>query len=198
MPADRPTLCLASASPRRREILESLGFLIERTAADIDETPRPDETAAAYVCRMAREKNAAAYARYQTGLPLLTADTCVALNGKILGKPQHPAEAHEMLTALSGTVHQVHTAVHLHHQGRAYHVLHTSHVRFRTLAEDEIARYIRSGEPLDKAGAYGIQGAAGVWVSSLDGSFTGVMGLPVFETCQLLAEAGIAVPPFAD
>lgn len=199
-----PVICLASGSPRRRQILESLGYRIERAASDIDETPRAGEAADIYVCRMAREKNAAARSQWLQQAdtlpewPVLTADTTVALDNRILGKPQHAAEAHEMLRALSGSVHQVLTAVHLYYRNQEYAALQTSHVHFKPLSDDEIDRYIRSGEPMDKAGAYGIQGLAGVWVSRLEGSFTGVMGLPVFETCQLLAAAGFPVPPFAD
>ena len=198
-----PLLYLASASPRRREILQNLGYRIERIAADIDETLLPQEDAAEYVQRLAAEKNTAALAVWQAAgkpepaAPVIAADTTVALDGKILGKPESPEHAREMLLALSGRSHQVYTAVCLHYQGRRFHALNTNHVAFKPLTEAETAAYIRSREPLDKAGAYGIQGLGGIFVRELSGSFTGVMGLPAYETCELLRQAGYAVPPFA-
>lgn len=200
---NRPTVYLASGSPRRREILENLGFAIERLPADIDETPLPKEHAEHYVLRMAQEKNRAALCIRQSThqapplFPVLSADTTVALNGRILGKPEHPLEAAEMLRSLSGSTHQVLTAVCISFQGKTEYCIQSSNVRFKTLSETEIAAYIRSGEPMDKAGAYGIQGIGGVFIDHLDGSFTGVMGLPVRETCALLSDLGCAVPPFA-
>ena len=198
-----PLLYLASASPHRREILQNLGYRIERIAADIDETPLPQEDAADYVQRLAAEKNTAALAVWQAAgkpepaAPVIAADTTVALDGKILGKPESPEHAREMLLALSGRSHQVYTAVCLYYQGRIFHALNTNHVIFKPLTEAEAAAYIRSREPLDKAGAYGIQGLGGIFVRELSGSFTGVMGLPAYETCELLRQAGYAVPPFA-
>lgn len=198
-----PTLYLASGSPRRREILENLGYAVVRLPADIDETPNPDENAADYVQRMACEKNIVAVAQWfethdaPPEYPLLTADTTVAYRNQILGKPESEAHAAEMLALLSGQTHQVLTAVCVYWQGKARRVLQTNDVRFKTLSPDEIAAYIRSGEPTDKAGAYGIQGLGGVFVEHLQGSFTGVMGLPVFETVGLLERFGLPVPPFA-
>lgn len=198
-----PPLYLASASPRRREILHQLGYAVHRIAADIDETPQPQEAAAAYTERLAREKNAAACDRWQAqhgrlpDWPVLSADTTVALAGRILGKPVSAAEARAMLQALSGRIHQVHTAVCVHHQGRLLSMVQSSDVHFTDIGAAAIDAYIASGEPMDKAGAYGIQGAAGVWVRHLSGSFTGVMGLPVHESCTLLAQIGYPVPPFA-
>ena len=196
-------LYLASGSPRRREILENLGFKVIRIPADIDETPRSDENAADYVQRMAREKNAAAVAQWFAAhggppeYPILTADTTVAYQNHILGKPETEAQAAEMLARLSGRTHQVLTAVYVYWQGKARGVLQTSDVRFKTLSAEEISAYIRSGEPMDKAGAYGIQGLGGVFVEHLQGSFTGVMGLPVYETAAPLKQFGFGVPPFA-
>ena len=196
------TLYLASGSPRRREILENLGYTIIRLNADIDETPHPQEPAHDYVARMAREKNAAAVAQWQQShtdappYPILSADTTVALADQILGKPESAAHAREILQSLSGGVHQVLTAVSVYWQGNTHHVLQQSDVRFKHLSEREIAAYIDSGEPMDKAGAYGIQGLGGVFVADLRGSFTGVMGLPVYETVGLLAQCGLPVPPF--
>lgn len=193
---------LASGSPRRREILENLGYTVQRLPADIDETPQPQEAAADYVQRLAREKNAAAIARWQAehdtppDAPVLTADTTVAYQNQILGKPENAAHAAEMLAQLSGMTHQVYTAVSVYRQGETRTVLQQSDVTFKTLSAEETAAYIGSGEPMDKAGAYGIQGLGGVFVEHLSGSFTGVMGLPVFETVALLKELGLAVPPF--
>ena len=198
-----PLLYLASGSPRRREILESLGYRIERLAADIDETPHEGEAAYDYVLRMACEKNTAALARWHQqhpsppAAPVLTADTTVALDTHILGKPEIAEAARRMLQALSGRTHQVLTAVCLYHNGTRESVVQTSDVQFKSLSDAEIDAYIAGGEPLDKAGAYGIQGLGGVFVQHLQGSFTGVMGLPVFESCGLLQNSGYPVPPFA-
>ncbi len=197
------TLYLASASPRRREILNALGFATVPLPAAIDESALPGEAVEDYVARMARQKNAAAR---QTALrrgaepewPVLSADTVVALNGQILGKPRDAAHAREMLESLSGREHQVWTAVCVSHGGRVWEAAQRSDVRFKHLSAQEIQAYIDSGEPLDKAGAYGIQGVGGVFVAHLAGSFSGVMGLPVFETVALLRQAGAAVPPFAE
>lgn len=193
---------LASGSPRRREILENLGYTVQRLSADIDETPYPQEKAADYVQRLAREKNAAAVAQWraenagQPEFPILTADTAVAYQNRILGKPQNEAHAAEMLAQLSAATHQVYTAVSVYWQGETRTLQQQSDVTFKTISAAEIAAYIHSGEPMDKAGAYGIQGSGGVFVAHLQGSFTGVMGLPVYETVALLAQFGLAVPPF--
>ena len=196
------TIYLASASPRRREILVSLGFQPVPLAAETDETARPGEAVADYVVRMARQKNAAArQLAAQRGLalaqPLLSADTVVALDNAILGKPRDAAHARELLESLSGREHQVWTAVCVSLGGQTLEAAQRSDVRFKELSVQEIAAYIASGEPLDKAGAYGIQGIGGVFVAHLSGSFSGVMGLPVFETVQLLRQLGSPVPPFA-
>ncbi|UOP04446.1 Maf family protein [Conchiformibius kuhniae] len=194
-------LYLASASPRRRDILQQLGYRVRTVPADIDETPKPNESAYHYVGRMALEKNRAARQLHGSTLdpavPLLSADTTVALDSRILGKPADTEEAFAMLAQLSGTSHQVMTAVCISRNGREYSVLQSSEVRFKTLSEQEIHAYIASGEPMDKAGAYAIQGIGGTFVCHLSGSFTGVMGLPVFETAALLRECGCAVPPLA-
>ena len=197
------TIYLASASPRRREILVSLGFQPVLLVAETDETARPGEAVADYVARMARQKNVAArQLAAQRGLalaqPLLSADTVVALDNAILGKPRDAAHARELLESLSGREHQVWTAVCVSLGGQTLEAAQRSDVRFKELSTQEIAAYIASGEPLDKAGAYGIQGIGGVFVAHLSGSFSGVMGLPVFETVQLLRQLGSPVPPFAE
>ena len=194
---------LASGSPRRREILENLGFTVCRLPADIDETPKEGEAAVEYVRRMACEKNQAAVAQWfaahdkEPEFAVLTADTMVADGAVILGKPGSEADAVDMLERLSGRTHQVLTAVCVYWQGVCHDVVQTSEVRFKTLTAEEIAAYVASGEPMDKAGAYGIQGLGGVFVEHLQGSFTGVMGLPVYETAQLLKSLGLEAPPFA-
>lgn len=199
----KPALYLASGSPRRKEILENLGYQVLRLPADINETPYPGETASAYVARMAAEKNAAALALWHTRhihtpeYPLLTADTTVALNNQILGKPDNAQHAAEMLSALSGSTHQVLTSVYVYFNDTRQCTTQTSHVTFKTLNPSEISAYIASKEPLDKAGAYGIQGLGGVFITHLQGSFTGVMGLPVYETTLLLEECGYITPPFS-
>ena len=197
------TIYLASASPRRREILVSLGSQPVLLVAEPDETARPGEAVADYVARMARQKNAAPrQLAAQRGLalaqPLLSADTVVVLDNAILGKPRDAAHARELLESLSGREHQVWTAVCVSLGGQTLEAAQRSDVRFKELSAQEIAAYIASGEPLDKAGAYGIQGIGGVFVAHLSGSFSGVMGLPVFETVQLLRQLGAPVPPFAE
>ncbi|QMT31967.1 Maf family protein [Alysiella filiformis] len=190
-------ILLASNSPRRREILTQLGYTVSVQAAEIDETPYPNETAHDYVLRMAIEKNQAAQQQFPPqNLPLMSADTTVALHNLILGKPESPQHAHQMLRQLSGSTHQVLTAVCVSLAGQMRHVVQENHVVFRDLSDDEITRYIATGEPLDKAGAYGIQGVGGVFVAHLSGSFTGVMGLPVCETMALLQQLGWQTPPF--
>lgn len=182
---------LASASPRRREILENLGFSVHLLAIAIDEAPRPHELPSGYVQRMAEEKNRAARAHLSNSLhyPLISADTTVVSpQGEILGKPQDAADAARMLRLLSGQSHQVLSAVCVSVGNKYNTLLSESRVTFAALTEAEIAAYIASKEPLDKAGAYGVQGLGGVFVRHLSGSFSGVMGLPVYETVTLLKQ----------
>lgn len=184
------SLILASASPRRRELLTQIGIRHRVCPVEIDETPQPDEAPEAYVRRLAAEKSAACLALYGDELPILAADTAVVLGTNILGKPRDRADGVAMLRLLSGRTHQVYTAVSL--RGREHgQALSVTQVRFRALAEREIEAYWQSGEPLDKAGAYAIQGRAGLFVAAISGSFSGVVGLPLFETGQLLAQQGV-------
>lgn len=195
-------LYLASASPRRRELLTQIGLAHEvlRVPAPPgeDEPQHPGESAADYVQRTARDKaeRGRDWLRGQAlpVLPLLAADTTVILDGQVLGKPADRDDAIRILQALSGQTHQVHTAVALWTDDRLLEAVSITHVRMRPLELDEIARYCDSGEPYGKAGAYGIQGLAGTFVANIDGSYTGVMGLPLFETANLLRAAGIAIP----
>lgn len=191
-----PTVYLASGSPRRYEILTNLGYHVLRLPAEIDETPYSGENATEYVQRMARMKNSAALSIWhQTQqqppeFPLISADTTVSLNNLILGKPVNTDDAARMLKLLSGRQHQVHTAVSIYWHNQTLHRLQTSTVHFAPLQDEQITAYIASGEPLDKAGAYGIQGLGGMLVQHISGSFTGIMGLPVYETTQLLNQCG--------
>lgn len=189
-------LYLASGSPRRAQLLEQIGLHISKIASDIDETPHENELALAYTERMAWQKSEQALALFvaahgaEPELPVLTADTSVAIDGLILGKPDNHAHAVAMLHMLSGRTHQVISSVVVWHQGQRTQTTQTSEVTFRPLTEDEIQAYVRSGEADDKAGAYGIQGAAAVFIEHLSGSFSGVMGLPLFETAALLRSIG--------
>lgn len=190
MAAHAPVLCLGSASPRRRELLAQIGVPHVVQVARIDEAVRPGEAPRAYVERLAREKALAVLARHPR-LPVLAADTAVVLDGIICGKPRDRADGTGMLARLSGRAHEVLTAVALAHRHGVTVRTSRSCVRFRALAAAEIEAYWASGEPHDKAGAYAVQGLAAVFVESLEGSYSGVMGLPLFETAELLRAAGI-------
>ena len=189
-------LYLASGSPRRAQLLAQIGLHITKIASDIDETPHENELALAYTERMAWQKSEQALALFvaahgtEPELPVLTADTSVAIDGLILGKPDNHAHAVTMLRMLSGRSHQVISSVVMWHQGQRSQATQVSDVTFRPLTEAEIQAYVDSGEADDKAGAYGIQGAAAVFIEHLSGSFSGVMGLPLFETAALLRSIG--------
>lgn len=185
------TLCLASASPRRRELLASIGVETDVRPVAIDETPRPGEAPRDYVLRLAREK-ALAGGESAGGLPVLGADTAVVLEGRILGKPRDREHAAEMLAALAGTTHEVLTAVAVTGPAGLLSACVATRVTLREIAPDEIAAYWATGEPLDKAGGYGIQGYAAVFVSHLEGSHSAVVGLPLYETFDLLVRQGVA------
>ncbi|GAC1454480.1 MAG: nucleoside triphosphate pyrophosphatase [Steroidobacteraceae bacterium] len=184
-------LCLASVSPRRRALLTQIGVRYLVAAADIDETVRPGELASAYVTRMARDKALAVRSRGMT-LPVLAADTTVVVDELICGKPRDEADGVAMLQRLSGRTHQVLTAVALADARGVEERLSASAVRLRTLSAAECVAYWRGGEPRDKAGGYAIQGLGAVFIEHLSGSYSGVMGLPLFETAQLLRAAGVA------
>ncbi len=196
---DKPMIFLGSASPRRAELLAQIGVRCKVVVADIDESPLPDEAAEIYVLRMAIEKAEAVLlqTRYENpALPVLAADTSVVVDGEILGKPIDQAEAIAMLARLSGQTHQVLTAVALVRSGAERAIasrLSVNKVKFRVISEAERLAYWKTAEPQDKAGAYAIQGRAAVFIEHLEGSFSGVMGLPLFETANLLAEFGINV-----
>lgn len=180
-------IILASRSPRRVELLAQLGVQCDILPADIDESCLPGEDPALYVQRLATAKAMAiAEAHAAKGLPILAADTTVALGQDILGKPADAKEALEMLSRLSGSVHLVHTAVAVYYAGEVRCLLNTTEVEMMQVPLASLQDYIASGEPMDKAGAYGIQGRAGAWIVRIKGSYSGVMGLPLHETAQLL------------
>jgi septum formation protein len=186
---------LASASPRRGELLRQIGVPFKVRAAEIAEVRADGERPEEYVRRLAAEKAEAVWARVAVAAPrpVLAADTAVVLGGRVFGKPADAAEAEEMLVALSGRTHRVLTAVALRCDESSEAVLSESEVRFRSTTPEERAAYCRSGEPLDKAGGYGIQGRAAMFVEHLAGSYSGVVGLPLFETAALLTRCGVAL-----
>jgi nucleoside triphosphate pyrophosphatase len=198
---------LASRSPRRRELLAQMGVRFEpllfregsRQDAETDEAVLAGEQPDAYVRRIAQRKAEAAWQRVvmRRGLqkkPVLAADTVVALAGEVFGKPFDREDAERILAKLAGTQHRVLTAVAMQFDSRLEMVVSESLVTFAPLAPERIAAYVASGEPFDKAGAYGIQGRAGAFVERLEGSYTGVMGLPLYETANLLRLFGVTAP----
>jgi septum formation protein len=183
-------IILASASPRRKELLDQIRVTYTVYPVDLDETPLPNETPLDYVQRLAAEKSAACRAQLNTEIPVLAADTAVVLGSAIMGKPKDKADALAMLTQLSGKTHQVYSAVSL--RGREHgQAVSLTEVTFRCLTAREMLDYWNSEEPLDKAGGYAIQGRGGIFVESIKGSFSGVVGLPLFETAELLSNQGI-------
>lgn len=188
---------LASQSPRRRELLQQIGVRFRVLAPDVNEAPLPRETPEDYVLRIARIKAEVAWMRVcerrMNPLPVLAADTAVILGRHILGKPATDAAARAMLQALSGRSHRVLTSVAVAYENRLKLATSETRVKFRRLSADEIAHYVASGEPHDKAGGYGIQGLAATFIARIEGSYSGVMGLPLFETARLLKTFGIVV-----
>lgn len=196
--SEKPRLYLASRSPRRRELLAQIGVCFDTLAfrgppredKETDETPQENESPPAYVARIARVKAEHGWRlaqwRKMRPWPVLAADTAIEFEGRIVGKPRNAKDAMAMLKEFSGRAHRVLTAVTLTDGEQAESALSVSEVRFGALDEEEIRRYVESGDPMDKAGAYGIQGYAALFVEHLSGSYSGVMGLPLFETGQLL------------
>lgn len=186
-----PILHLASSSPRRREILQALGLTFTVAAVAVDETPLDTETPEDMVLRLAVAKAAAA--KVAVDDLVLGSDTCVVLDGQALGKPRDRDHAVEMLLSLAGRTHLVVSGVALRSSAGTRTALSSTEVRFRKIDHDEALLYWQSEEPRDKAGGYGIQGLGGVFVESISGSYSGVMGMPVFETAELLRDAGVEV-----
>jgi septum formation protein len=179
-------LILASASPRRRELLAQAGYAFDVCPAHIDETRGANEDPSAYVARLALEKARAIHAQNPEAT-ILGADTTVVLNGEVLNKPQDIAEAELMLRALSGHTHQVHTGIAVVSSSVERTHVETTNVIFAPISEEELAAYLATGDSLDKAGAYGIQGYAARWIPRIEGDYFNVMGLPVAATVRLLA-----------
>ncbi|AQR71052.1 septum formation inhibitor Maf [Janthinobacterium sp. LM6] len=204
-PADNK-IYLASKSPRRRELLRQIGvdfeLLLLRSdgprGADVTEEVLPGESALDYVARVANEKAAFAWdlvrRRHLTPRPVLAADTTVTIDGTILGKPADRAEAVAMLQQLSGRTHEVLTSIAVHYKDFAEQRTQVSQVRFGVLSPASITAYCATPEPYDKAGGYGIQGSAALFVEHIEGSHSGIMGLPLYETAQLLRLAGLPLP----
>lgn len=196
---------LASRSPRRRELLKQIGVNFEvlilrsfpAVRADVDESPRPGETPADYVTRIAATKAKTGWTRALERrlprLPVLGADTTVSIDGEIMGKPSNADDAANMLRKLSGREHEVLSAVAVALNDHVETKLSCSRVRFSELNDSWIQDYVDTGEPMDKAGAYGVQGKAAAFIAEINGSYSGIMGLPLFETSQLLKQAGLPV-----
>ncbi len=183
-------IILASKSPRRQQLLRMLGVEYTVHTADIDETMSPDESPAQAVARVSAQKARAVAPLFDAADTVISADTIVVVDGEILGKPADEADASRMLHLLSGRTHQVLTAVSVLHAGAQDTKVVLTDVTFRALTDDEIAGYIASGDPMDKAGSYGIQGYPSVFVSRIEGDFYSVMGLPVCTLWQMLQQAG--------
>ena len=202
VPSLEKHIYLASRSARRRDLLKQMGVNFEMLLlregagrdADFNESELPGETPREYVVRVARLKAEAGWLRLEQRRlmrhPVLAADTTVALGDTILAKPADREDAVAMLKQLSGTVHHVYTAVAIKFYDSLKEALSVTEVRFRELSDDEIRRFVATGEPLDKAGAYGIQGKASMFIETINGSYTGVVGLPIFETARLLGHFG--------
>lgn len=183
-------LVLASASPRRRELLTAAGFTFEVDVADVDETVHPGEAAGAYAQRVARAKALAVAARWPDAV-VLGADTIVVVDGDVMGKPRDAADAVRMLERLSGRAHQVLTAMAATWDGRVAEAVEETLVWFAALTPAQIAAYVASGEPMDKAGAYGIQGKASRFIPRIEGSYTNVVGLPIAAVDALLSRCSV-------
>lgn len=183
-----PSIYLASGSPRRKELLEQLGYNFTIVKPDIEEVKQPDESAKEYVLRLSQQKAAAGLEMVSGDAVVIGSDTVVVLNNNVLEKPQDFEDSKQMLLALSGNQHQVMTAVTLIDNEKQLSKVVITDVWFKALNNEEISQYWQTGEPCDKAGSYGIQGIGGRFVSRIEGSYYAVVGLPLFETDQLLKE----------
>ncbi|HDK38198.1 MAG TPA: septum formation inhibitor Maf [Thiolapillus brandeum] len=183
-------LVLASQSPRRRELLSQIDVAHEVIHVDVDETPHQGESPQNYVQRITLAKARAGHEQ-MPDRPILAADTCVVIKNRILGKPEDEEHAVHMLKQLSGTTHQVLTGVALFHAGAEHYQLNHNEVRFCTISTVQARHYWATGEPADKAGGYAVQGRGALFIEYISGSYSGIMGLPLFETGQLLAKAGL-------
>jgi septum formation protein len=190
----KTALILASQSPRRKELLSQLGYQFQTLSADIDETVINGESPRDYVLRLAKEKAQVVASKQLADCVVLGSDTSVIFDGHILGKPENIAQCCQQLLMLSGNTHQVLTAIAAVKNKHVISALVTTEVTFKTLSIAEIKRYWHTGEPQDKAGAYGIQGIGGQFVKQINGSYSAVVGLPLYETAELLAELGLPTP----
>ncbi|WP_286262975.1 Maf family protein [Thalassotalea atypica] len=188
------TLILASQSPRRKELLAQMGYQFTCCPADIDETVQGTELPAEYVSRLAIEKAQHVAKQYDDNCVVLGSDTTVVMHNMMLGKPESYQACYDMLKMLSGDTHQVFTAIAAVKSGAVQVMVIITDVSFKSLTETEILNYWQTGEPHDKAGSYGIQGIGGQFVSEIKGSYSSVVGLPLYETTQLLSAMGIANP----
>ena len=188
------SILLASGSPRRRELLKQLAVTFKVAAADIDESVIDGEAPEDYVVRLAREKAQAGFEQNGGLMPAMGSDTIVLLDGRVLGKPETRAEAESMLQSLSGQTHHVYSAVALALKSdNVMDTLNITAVTFGKMPTQWIKQYCQSDEPMDKAGAYAVQGGTGQYIRRIEGSYSGVMGLPLFETAELLRRAGLLV-----
>ena len=191
------TIYLASRSPRRAELLEQIGLNFFVLPSDVDETPLLNEPSHEYVVRLAAEKAQACFAKLQLDqanlYPVLAADTSVSVDGRILGKPQDDDDAFQMLANLAGRWHEVHTGIAVATTTGVKTAISTTRVEMPHFSDEKILAYVATGEPRDKAGAYGIQGLASTMIKRIEGSYSGVMGLPIYETTILLEQAGIVI-----
>ena len=190
-----PSIILASQSPRRRELLKQIDVHFEVVSIDVDETHHHGEDAQTYVQRVAMDKALTGWHHYgkSAGKPVLGADTTVVLANEIMGKPRDESDAREMLERLSGNTHQVMSAVALVKEHMAHCLLSTSYVTFARLTSQQIDWYIATGEGIDKAGSYAVQGLAALFIECIQGSYSGIMGLPLRETGKLLQQLEVAI-----
>ena len=184
-----PQIVLASASPRRKQLLQQIGVACRVVVSDVDETPYENEVPGDFVLRMALEKARAVTDKY---LPVLAADTVVVHGGVMMGKPKDQSDAMAMLQRLQGACHEVMTSVAICWQGKEFFATSDTKVCFDRLSPEQCEAYWRTGEPKDKAGSYAIQGIGAMFITRIEGSYSGVMGLPLYETAQLLQQVGIA------
>ena len=190
----KPVLHLASASPRRRELLAALGLSFTCGSADIDESALAGESARDMALRLACAKSRTVFDSGDHAVPVLGADTLVVLDDRIFGKPESREDALQMLSCLSGRTHKVVTGVAVMTGSGLATAISSTEVQFREIGPDEATAYWQSGEPAGKAGSYAVQGLGGIFVRSIHGSYSGVVGLPIYETADLLCRAGIALP----
>lgn len=196
MPATEPRIILASASPRRAELLKQIGVEFEFASSQTEERPHPDEAPADYIIRIARAKVIAVAREREAGL-VIGADTVVVLDGQLIGKPESPADAHRLLRQLSGRWHAVLTGVALYDVETRHEVgdYEKTLVKFAQLTDPEIDWYVRTGEPMDKAGAYGIQGLGGLFIDEIAGNYYNVVGLPIPLVYRLARRLGYSLVP---